>query len=170
MTKKRCLKHIEIFIITFLLFVSLASIGVESTVYSAEEGTYLFISDSNKNATSGAFDGYSRFASTLLIVIALIIATIYVLKKKYGIKTSFGRGNKRLHVIDHISLGVKKSVFLVKVPGKHLLIGVTNDRIELISEISNEDVGETEAPAIENTDKSDFLSLMKRSYLEKKQK
>ena len=66
-------------------------------------------------------------------------------------------------------MGAKKSMFLVKVPGKHILVGVTNDKINLITEIANEDVNNLESATTENINGSDFLSLMKKSYLGNKQ-
>ena len=99
-------------------------------------------------------------------MIALIIATVYVLKKKYGVRTNI-RGKRRLiQIVDHTPMGVKKSVSLVKVPGKHLLLGLTNDRIELITEIANEDIADDSEPV----NKKEFLNLVKKSIAERKQR
>lgn len=170
MLKKHSLKSNKLAIIVLLLFICLFSVEIENKVFAAEEGKDWFTNGSNNKTSPINFDGYTKMASTLLIVLALMIGTVYVIKRKYGIKTNIGRGRKRLHVIDHISLGVKKTVFLVKVPGKHLLIGATNERIELITEIANEDIGDNEAIADESLNKNDFLSLIKKSYFEQKQK
>ena len=173
---KRCyLKPIKI-VVLILLFISLSFVRVQSTSFADEKSTEWFVNDSPKKTYSAKPVGYTRIASTLLIVIALIIATVFVLRKKYGIKTNLGRGKKRIQIIEHISLGVKKSIVLVKAPGKHLLIGATNDKIGLISEIANEDVADNDEIISDDADSkgesisnSDFLSLMKKSYLKHKQ-
>jgi flagellar biosynthetic protein FliO len=99
-----------------------------------------------------------------LVLIAIIIAVVFVLKKNYGFKSNIGRGKKYLQVLDHQTLGVKKSIFLVKIPGKHLLLGVTNERVGLISEVANEDIDVSG----ESVNKKDFINLIKKSYFEKK--
>jgi flagellar protein FliO/FliZ len=126
-------------------------------------------SDSNKDSVFGGYEGYTRVISTLLIVIALIIATVYVLKKKYGVRTNLGRSRKLIQIVDHAPMGVKKSVFLVKVPGKHLLLGVTNDNIGLLTEVANEDVAVGRS-GDDGVNKKEFLSLIKKSISERRQK
>lgn len=174
MSKKYYLKSFIISIL-ILFFVSISFIGTLENGFAAEKDNLWLKDDSPKNTSIGDLKGYVRIASTLLIVIALIIAAAFVLKKKYGIKTNIGKGKKLITIIDHTPIGVKKSIFLVKVPGKHLLIGVTNDRINLLTEIPNENIANASnvantANTGESFSKSEFISLMKKSYLENKQK
>ncbi len=175
MLKRLYFKPVKI-VVLILLFTSLSFVRVQSTSFADEKSTGWFVNDSPEKTYSAKPVGYTRIASTLLIVIALIIATVFVLRKKYGIKTNLGRGKKRIQIIEHISLGVKKSIVLVKAPGKHLLIGATNDKIGLISEIANEDVADNDEIISDDADSkgesisnSEFLSLMKKSYLKHKQ-
>jgi flagellar biogenesis protein FliO len=175
MLKRLYFKPVKI-VVLILLFTSLSFVRVQSTSFADEKSTGWFVNDSPEKTSPAKPIGYTRIVSTLLIIIALIIATVFVLRKKYGIKTSLGRGKKRIQIIEHISLGVKKSLVLVKAPGKHLLIGATNDKIGLISEIANEDVADNDeiisddaGSKGENISNSDFLSLMKKSYLKHKQ-
>jgi flagellar biogenesis protein FliO len=102
---------------------------------------------------------------------------VFVLRKKYGLKTTLGRGKKHIQIIEHLSLGVRKSIVLIKVPGKHLLVGATNDKIGLISEIANEDVAGTDGIISDVADSKgesisnrEFSNLMKKSYLKNRQK
>ena len=123
-----------------------------------------------KTLFSADTKGTQKTISTLLIVIALIIATVYVLKKKYGVRTNLGRSRKLIQIVDHTPMGVKKSVFLVKVPGKHLLLGVTNDNIGLITEIANEDiaVGKGSTGGGDSVNKKEFLDIIKKSISERR--
>ena len=168
MLNKMYPKSIKV-VVLVLLFASLLTAGMVSISYADEKGTEWSVSNSDNKNTTGKLEGYSKILSTLLVLIALAIATIYVIKKKYGFKTNLVKGKKYLQITDHVSMGTKKSMFLVKVPGKHILVGVTNDKINLITEIANEDVSDLESATKENINGSDFLSLMKKSYLGNKQ-
>ncbi|ODS30712.1 MAG: Flagellar biosynthesis protein, FliO [Candidatus Scalindua rubra] len=165
--------------VLFLILVCalLTFVVVQSNIFAEEKETEshslplsqrgikgdLTLFQSGIEGGSGGLDGYTRVASTLLIVIALIFATVFVLKKKYGVKTNIGRGKKFINIIDYTPMGVKKSIFLVKVPGKHLLLGVTNDKIALLTEIASEDISDNG----ETVNKSEFLNYIKKSLSQK---
>ncbi|WP_162532151.1 flagellar biosynthetic protein FliO [Candidatus Scalindua japonica] len=144
----------------------------QGDVFAEAKLSGLFNSDSNKESLFNGYEGYTKMISTLLIVIALIIAAVYVLKKKYGVSAGMGRSRKLIQVIDHAPIGVKKSVFLVEVPGKHLLLGVTNDNIGLLTEIANEDiiVSKRSASGSDSVNKKEFLDIIKKSISERKQR
>ena len=137
---------------------------VQNSTFAGENDTALFLDNATKKETSGKLNLYTKIISTLLVLIALIIATVFVLRKNYGFKANIGRGKRHLQILEHLTLGVKKSIFLVKIPGKHLLLGVTNEKIGLITEVENEDVDFT----VDTVNKSDFINLIKKSYFEKK--
>ncbi len=164
MTNKKYLKSILIFVPVLVCF-SLTFIIQQGDILAGDKGAGWLNGDSAEGSSLGGFDGYTRVISTLLIVVALIIGTVYVLKKKYGVQANIGRNKKLIQIIDHASMGVKKSVFLVKVPGKHLLLGVTNDKIGLISEIANEDMDDGNDSSV---NKKEFLNLIKKSISERK--
>lgn len=168
---KSFLKSVLAFAFVLMCFVLTVTVQQVDVFADAKESG-LFNSDSNKDSAFGGYEGYTRVVSTLLLVIALIIATVYVLKKKYGVRTNLGRSSKLIQVIDHASMGVKKSVFLVKVPGKHLLLGVTNDNIGLLTEVSNDDIalGKSGAGGDDRVNKKEFLDIIKKSISERRQK
>jgi len=159
---------LAIVLICFVLTVT----ALQCEIFADAKGSGLFNGDSNKDSVFGGYKGYTKTVSTLLIVIALIITTVYVLKKKYGVRANFGRSRKLIQIVDHIPMGVKKSLFLIKVPGKHLLLGVTNDNIGLITEVASEDIAVVKGgPAgADSNNKNDFLDIIKKSMSERKQK
>ncbi len=164
-SKPPCLRSILIFALVIVCFVMTSEV-LHRDVYADAKETGIQYGDSVKDSPFGGYKEYTRVIGTLLVVIGLIIATAYVLKKKYGVRTN-NRGNRRLiQVVDHAPMGMKKSVSLVKVPGKHLLLGLTNDRIELITEIANEDIADGSEPV----NKKEFLNLVKKSIAERKQR
>jgi flagellar protein FliO/FliZ len=177
MVKKCYIKPAIKITVLILLFVSLSFASSQKTGFADEKSTEWFVNDSPKEISSGKMEGYTRIVSALFIVIGLIIIAVFVLRKKYGLKTNLGRGKRHIQIIEHLSLGVKKSIVLIKVPGKHLLVGATNDKIGLISEIANEDVANIDGIISDVADSKgesisnpEFLNLMKKSYLKNRQK
>lgn len=175
-TQKALINKNNLISVLFLAFVLicfvLTATVMQGNVFAEVKGSGLFNGDSNKDSVFGGYKGYTKTISALLIVISLIIATVYVLKKKYGVSTNLGRSRKLIQIVDHTPMGVKKSLFLVKVPGKHLVLGVTNDNIGLITELANEDiaVGKASTGGGDSVNKKEFLDIIKKSISERKQK
>ncbi len=164
-SKTTCLRSILIFALVIMCFVMTSEV-LQRDVYAGAEETGILNGDLVMGSTFVGYKEYTRVISTLLIVIALIVATFYVLRKKYGIRANIGRNRKLIQVVDHTPMGAKKSITLVKVPGKHLLLGLTNDRIELITEVADEDIADGSEPV----NKKEFLNLVKKSIAERKQR
>lgn len=159
LSKKTYLKTVLIIVLILACFV-LTVTAVQGDVLAEDKGTERLNGSSARISFLDGYGGYTRTIVILLVVIALIIATAYVLSSKYGVRTNMGRNKKYIQIVDHTPMGVKKSVFLVKVPGKHLLLGVTNDRIELLTEIANEDIPDS---TVDDVNKKEFLNLVKKS-------
>ncbi len=164
-SKTTCLRSILIFALVIMCFVMISEV-LHRDVYAGAKETGILNGDSVKGSTFVGYKEYTRVISTLLVVIALIIATAYVLKKKYGVRTNIRGKGRLIQIVDHAPMGMKKSVSLVKVPGKHLLLGLTNDRIELITEIANVDIAGDSEPV----KKREFMDLVKKSISERKQR
>ena len=165
MTNKTYLKSISVFVLV-LMCLMLTFVILQGDVFAGDKGAGWLNDVSAEGSSIGGFEGYTRVISTLLIVVALIIGTVYILKKKYGVQAKIGRNKKLIQIIDHTPMGVKKSVFLIKIPGKHLLLGVTNDKIELITDVANEDMDDGNDGSV---NKKEFLNLIKKSISERKQ-
>ncbi len=160
-----------IFPLVFVLISFVLSVTViQGDVFADAKGSGLFNGDSNEDSIFGGYKGYFKTISTLFIVIALVVVTVYVIKKKFGVSTNFGRSRRLIQIVDHTPIGVKKSLFLVKVPGKHLVLGVTNDNIGLITDIANEDIVDNKsAIGGDSVNKKEFLDIIKKSMSERKQ-
>lgn len=77
---------------------------------------------------------YVQLVCALVGVLALIFLFFWVLRKvNKGILTT---GGKRLKVLDRASLGGEKSVVVVSVAGKCMVLGVTAGRIEKIEDLA----------------------------------
>lgn len=73
--------------------------------------------------------------SALVIVIACIYLGIYLLKKLMGRKYGGYSKDNLLQVIETTYVGPKKTVSLVRVADKAVLIGVTDNTISVLTEL-----------------------------------
>ncbi len=77
---------------------------------------------------------YVQLVCALIGVLALIFLFFWILRKvNKGILSVSG---KRLKVLDRASLGGEKSVVVVSVAGKCMVLGVTAGRIDKIEDLS----------------------------------
>lgn len=110
------------------------------------------------------FPRMTKLLESTAIVIIIIIVMVFFLRKKLGIKTGMSRKKRYVHIVDTVPLGSKKYIHLVKVPGKVLLVGATNERIQSLTEITEKDVVES----VEAESKSsEFMRFFKRTYTER---
>lgn len=111
------------------------------------------------------FPNITKLLESTGIVIVIIIITVFFLRKKLGINTGITGRKRYVHIVDTVSLGSKKYIHLVKVPGKVLLIGATNERIQSLTEITEQNI--VESVEIESKS-SEFMRFFKRISAEQK--
>jgi len=80
-----------------------------------------------------------KMIAALALVIGLLFVSLHVFKRMYKNKLG-GQTGDLIRVLASSYVGVKKNVTLVEVPGTVLVLGITNDRITLLSEIGREAV------------------------------
>ena len=86
------------------------------------------------------------FLLKLGLVLGLAYLTILGLKRFSGIKGAVGgAGGRRIRVIENSSLGANKSLHLVEIGGRKLLVASTPNQISLITEVDLEDLPEPAA-------------------------
>lgn len=74
-----------------------------------------------------------RMIAGLLLVLGLMLL-LYALSKR-GLRWLPGSREGRIHIRETRPLGGKKALCLIEVQGRELLIGVSNERIELLYEL-----------------------------------
>lgn len=79
-----------------------------------------------------------KMFSALLLVLGIFIGSVYLLRRVVKRDVAVP-GRKLIRIIDRTYIGVKKSVTLVEVSGTVLVLGVTNDRISLLTQIEDPD-------------------------------
>jgi flagellar biosynthetic protein FliO len=85
------------------------------------------------------------FIFKLALVLALAYGTVVVLKKFTNFKTTIGANQGRIRIIEHSALGANKSLHLVAVGSRRLLVASTANQISLVAELDPEEVVETDA-------------------------
>ncbi len=79
-----------------------------------------------------------KMLSTLAFVIGLMFLVFYIFKKVVAKQGMFGTADKPIRVISTGFLGPKKSIAMVEVAGRVLILGVANDQITLLSSLEDE--------------------------------
>jgi flagellar protein FliO/FliZ len=79
-----------------------------------------------------------KMVTALGVVLAVLFALLYGMKKFAGRRIGAIKGN-RIQLIENQYIGVKKSISLVRVPGKILVLGITPERIQLLDTLSDDD-------------------------------
>ena len=69
--------------------------------------------------------------AAIFIVIGLLAAGAWALKRS----TSYGKSSKSLTVETGVSLGERRSLVIVSVEGRRLLLGLTPAQISLVAEL-----------------------------------
>ena len=78
---------------------------------------------------------FFRMMLSVLFVVVLGIALVYVLKRFGGRIT--GLPGKRIRVVETVALGPRRTVHLVEVGDRRLLIGSTNENITMLADVTD---------------------------------
>lgn len=84
-----------------------------------------------------------RLVLSMVVIVGLIYGTVYVLRHfaKKGIEKP---SNERLvQVIDRVTLDAKRSVYLIKVIDRLIVVGVGGETVSMLGEIRDENVVES---------------------------
>ena len=80
-----------------------------------------------------------KMLASLAIVLGGMFVTFYFMKRVLN-RNVPGSGGNVIRVLANTYIGVKKSISLVEIPGALLVIGISNDRISLLSKIEDENI------------------------------
>ena len=103
------------------------------------------------NTAPDALTSTLQMLTALAVVLGGLFVIVYFLKR-FLRKDVGGTGNPLIRVIANQYIGVKKNIALVEVPGTVLVLGISNDRINLLTKIEEQGVldsirAETSRPA-----------------------
>ncbi len=131
--------------IVWLLAAVLLMAGV-GVVYGNKSDTAAVTTQSEPTAVTGeqqeaipsltesVLPSLTRIALTLCVVVAIIYLTVFLLKKLSGSRAGGTGRNKTVQVIEQTYLAPKKSVCLLKLADRAVLVGITDTSINLLTE------------------------------------
>jgi len=105
-------------------------------------GAGLLDSEVNKGAKEKdepVFVTALSFIFKLAVVLGLAYGTIYALKRFTGFKNVVGSSRRRIKIVENTSIGANRSLHLVEVGAKRLLVASTPSQISLLTELGAED-------------------------------
>jgi flagellar biosynthetic protein FliO len=79
-----------------------------------------------------------KMFSALLLVMGIFFGSFYLLRRVVR-RGGAGPGRELIKIIDRSYLEPKKKILLVEVSGEFLVLGITNDRISLLTKIEDKD-------------------------------
>jgi flagellar protein FliO/FliZ len=91
------------------------------------------------NLYSSAAPSLFKLISALVLVVASIYGGIYLLKRMMGKKYSGNRTNSLLEVVETTYVAPKKSVSLLRVGDKAVLVGMTDSNMNMLTELTPEE-------------------------------
>ena len=83
------------------------------------------------------FWSFFKMLAALTIVIGLMIAALYVMKKYFMLSPSPTNGSTLIHIIATRHLSPKNSIMLVEVLGQVMLVGVSNQQMSMLATIND---------------------------------
>ena len=100
------------------------------------------------NAAPDMITAGLKMIASLGVVLAMILGLLYGVRKLTSQRMGV-TGGKRIQVVESHYIGVKKTISLVRVPGKVLVLGISGDRINLLDTL-DENIVEEQVPACES--------------------
>jgi len=89
------------------------------------------------NMAPDAISTTMQMLAALAIVLGGLLVVFYLMKR-FVRRDAGGPGNPLIRVIASQYLGVKKNIALVEVPGTVLVLGISNDNIQLLTKIEDQ--------------------------------
>jgi flagellar protein FliO/FliZ len=131
---------------------------IRPAVMSADRFFILSVDTASVNILSGmAWNMVQFIAATVFVALLAYFAT----KKLAGARGGLGRKAGNLKVLESVNVGGHAIVQLVKAGDKYLVIGVTKERVTMLSEIPAEQIEEIDTTAT-NSAESPFGKIFSR--------
>ena len=110
---------------------------------------------------SSAAPSLLKLVSALVLVVVCIYVGVYLLRKLMGKKYSGNRQNTILEVLETTYVAPKKSVSLLRVADKAVLVGTSENQISVLTELDPDQTREVLASIEPAAESENFSSLFK---------
>jgi flagellar biosynthetic protein FliO len=122
-------------LIVILAAAALADDPVTSTAPITPAKTDTLSASPTTGLTESVLPSITRLGLSLLAIVVIIYATVFLMKKLSGNK--IGRG-RTIQIIEQTYLAPKKSVCLLKLADRVVLVGITENNINMLTELDCE--------------------------------
>ena len=109
--------------------------------------------------SSSIFPSMLKLVSALALVIACIYVALFLFKKLMGNKVSGNRKNNIMEVLETTYVGPKKTVSLIRVADKSVLVGTTESNISILTELDEEKTSSILKGMKTESEKENFKNL-----------
>lgn len=99
------------------------------------------------NGTPDMITAGLKMVASLGVVLAMILLLLYGIRRLSSQRMG-AAGGKRIQVLESHYMGVKKTISLVRVPGKVLVLGISGDRINLLDTLDEDTVQQETPPGV----------------------
>ncbi|MHB8910341.1 MAG: flagellar biosynthetic protein FliO [Syntrophales bacterium] len=113
------------------------------------------------------FPALLKMVFALAIVIGLLVATMYVLRRYLSHSPSGSRDGSLIQIVATRYLGPKCSILMVEVLGKVIVLGLTNGQMTVLTTIDDEYALEKVYAARENEAPKPVLAELLKQYTDK---
>ena len=140
------------------------AVKADATVETTAAQTETAATTNNGSSTgfySSAAPSLIKLVSALVIVVVCIYVGVYLLRKLMGKKYSGNRRNTVLEVLETTYVAPKKSVSLLRVADKAVLVGTSENQISVLTELDPEQTREVLAAIEPETETENFGNLFK---------
>jgi flagellar biosynthetic protein FliO len=109
--------------------------------------------------TSSAFPSMIKLIGALALVIGCIYLALFLFKKFLGKKYTGNKANNILEILETTYVGPKKTVSLIRVADKSVLVGTTDSQISVLSELNEEQTKKILNSMVTEEKKENFINL-----------
>lgn len=171
--------------LTVIIIVIVALIGVlvirtdQATAVKADGSAAVTTAQEDQTGTttglktdgfySSAAPSLFKLISALVIVIACIYAGVYLLKRLMGKKYSGNRQSNLLEVLETTYIGPKKTISLVRVADRAVLVGTSENQISPLAELDAEETARILADACLEEETESFKKVFKTALTKLKE-
>lgn len=97
-----------------------------------------FLPDYTAMQDTGGQKSILSLIGGVVLKLAFVIVLVYICAKAMralSFRSYRGRSGGRMAILDSLALGPNRGLYIVRVAGRYLLLGVTNERIDVLSEL-----------------------------------
>ncbi len=134
--------------------------SVETTAVQAETGAAVDTAPPTSFYTSAA-PSLLKLISALVVVVVCIYVGVYLLRRLMGKKYSGNRQNNILEILETTYVAPKKSVSLLRVANKAVLVGTTENQISVLTELDPDQTREVLAAIKPEVEAESFGNVFK---------